>query len=221
MRLLIDEMSFKEAFSQFPNDGLNGLSPDKLKRLGQEAEILEVYDDATVTCRFDDGVQHDMPLEAFSNVRHGDRVSLGNDGGWFGTSPSGDSVSLGKLLQYLFEGIDPLPRPQCLSERTICVVGAKPKLVQTLEEHFISLRVIAVPTPLELWRTLTLGEPSVNRQDALDYEEQMVAALRNSCVLVLTESAALPYLNLLGTDAQLIDERVQIVTVSLDDVFSF
>ena len=70
MRLLIDEMSFKEAFSRFPNDGLNGLSPDKLKRLGQEAEILEVYDDATVTCRFDDGVQHDMPIEAFSNAGH-------------------------------------------------------------------------------------------------------------------------------------------------------
>ena len=70
MRLLIDEMSFKEAFSRFPNDGLNGLSPDKLKRLGQEAEILNVYDDGTVTCRFDDGVQHDMPIKAFSNAGH-------------------------------------------------------------------------------------------------------------------------------------------------------
>ena len=69
-RLLTDEVSFKEAFSRFPNDEPNGLSPDKLKRLGQEAEILEVYDDATVTCRFDDGVQHDMPIEAFSNARH-------------------------------------------------------------------------------------------------------------------------------------------------------
>ena len=66
MRLLIDEVSFKDAFSRFPNDKLNGLSPDKLKRLGHEAEILDVYTDGTVTCRFDDGVQHDMPVEAFS-----------------------------------------------------------------------------------------------------------------------------------------------------------
>ena len=64
-RLLIDEVSFKEAFSRFPNDEHNGLSPNKLKRLGQEAEILEVYTDGTVTCRFDDGVLHDMPVEAF------------------------------------------------------------------------------------------------------------------------------------------------------------
>ena len=70
MRLLIDEVPFKEAFSRFPNDRRNGLSPDKLKRLGQEAEILNVYDDGTVTCRFDDGVQHDMPIEAFSNAGH-------------------------------------------------------------------------------------------------------------------------------------------------------
>ena len=70
MRLLIDEVSFGEAFSRFPNDEVNGLSPDKLKRLGQEAEILEVYSDGTVTCRFDDGVRHDMPIEAFSPVGH-------------------------------------------------------------------------------------------------------------------------------------------------------
>ena len=66
MRLLSDEASFREAFSRFPNDDINGLSPDKLMRLGQEAQILQTYTDGTVTCRFDDGAQHDMPVEVLS-----------------------------------------------------------------------------------------------------------------------------------------------------------
>ena len=64
LRLLSDEALFREAFSRFLTDEVNGLSPDKMKRLGQAAVILSTYDDFTVTCRFDDGVVHDMPIEA-------------------------------------------------------------------------------------------------------------------------------------------------------------
>ena len=66
VRLLSDETSFRESFRRFPNDALNGLSPAKLNRLGQEVEILQMYEDETVTCKFDDGVQYDMPIEALS-----------------------------------------------------------------------------------------------------------------------------------------------------------
>ena len=65
VRLLGDETSFRAAFSRFgPNDEQNGLTLAKLERLGQEAEILRAYSDGTVTVRFDDGVEHDMPMEA-------------------------------------------------------------------------------------------------------------------------------------------------------------
>lgn len=64
VHLLSDEASFREAFSRFPNDAVNGLSPDKLKRLGQEAEVLQIYEDSTVKVRFDDGLEHDLPVEA-------------------------------------------------------------------------------------------------------------------------------------------------------------
>ena len=67
VRLLSSETLFREAFSRFPNDELNGYSTAKLERLGQEAEILQEYSDRTVTCRFDDGVRHDMPIEALSH----------------------------------------------------------------------------------------------------------------------------------------------------------
>ena len=63
VRLLGDKASFRLAFSRFPKDEVNGLGPAKLERLGQEAEILQSYSDDTVTCRFDDGVLHDMPVE--------------------------------------------------------------------------------------------------------------------------------------------------------------
>ena len=64
VRLLSDEISFRKSFRRFPNDELNGLSPAQLNRLGQEVEILETYPDETVKCKFDDGVQYDMPIEA-------------------------------------------------------------------------------------------------------------------------------------------------------------
>ena len=66
VRLLSDEASFREAFSRFQTDEVNFLTPKKLERLGQEAEIVEVYNDATVTCRFEDGGHHDVPIEALS-----------------------------------------------------------------------------------------------------------------------------------------------------------
>ena len=66
VRVLGDETSFREAFSHFPNDELNGISPAKLERLGQEAVILNTFVDNTVTCRFDDGAQYDMPANAFA-----------------------------------------------------------------------------------------------------------------------------------------------------------
>ena len=70
VRLLSDEQLFRESFSRFPNDEVNGFSPDKLQRLGHEAEILQTYTDRTATCRFDDGVRHDMPVEAFTLLQH-------------------------------------------------------------------------------------------------------------------------------------------------------
>ena len=71
VRLLSDEVSFMEAFQRFPDDELNGISPVKLERLGQEAIILASYHDNTVTCRFDDGAQHDMPIEAIEPTAGG------------------------------------------------------------------------------------------------------------------------------------------------------
>ena len=67
VRLLEDESLFREAFVRFPSDEVNGLSPDKLNRLGQEAEVLDMYNDSTITVRFDDGVRHDIPLEALEH----------------------------------------------------------------------------------------------------------------------------------------------------------
>ena len=66
MRVLGDETSFREACSHFPNDELNGVSPAKLERLGQEAVIVNTFIDNTVTCRFDDGAQYDMPATALA-----------------------------------------------------------------------------------------------------------------------------------------------------------
>ena len=67
MRLLSGETAFMEAFSRFPNDALNGLSPAKMKRLGQAGEILRTHSDGTVSCRFDDGDQHAFPVEALED----------------------------------------------------------------------------------------------------------------------------------------------------------
>ena len=66
MRVLGDETSFREACSHFPNDELNGVSPAKLERLGQEAVIVNTFIDNTVTCRFDDGAQYDKPATALA-----------------------------------------------------------------------------------------------------------------------------------------------------------
>ena len=67
VRLLGDETDFRAAFSRFgPNDEQNGLTLVKLGRIGQEAELLHAYDDGTVTVRFDDGREHDMPVEALA-----------------------------------------------------------------------------------------------------------------------------------------------------------
>ena len=68
VRLLSDEALFREAFLRFPNDELNGLSPAKLERLGWKAEVLEKYADRTLTFRFEDGVQLDMPSEAIEAI---------------------------------------------------------------------------------------------------------------------------------------------------------
>ena len=65
MRLLGDEASFRDAFSRFgPNDKQNGLTLEKLARRGQEAYIQAAYSDGTVTVRFDDGLEYDVPIEA-------------------------------------------------------------------------------------------------------------------------------------------------------------
>ena len=72
IHVLSDETSFREAFLRFPNDELNGISPAKLERLGQEAVILNAYSDYTVTCRFDDGAQYDMPADALARFSEAD-----------------------------------------------------------------------------------------------------------------------------------------------------
>ena len=72
VRLLGDETNFRAAFARFgPNDELNGLTLAKLERFGQEAELLHAYDDGTVTVRFDDGREHDMPIEALAAEHRG------------------------------------------------------------------------------------------------------------------------------------------------------
>ena len=68
VRLLDDAVLFSEAFSRFSNDEVNGLNPAKLARLGQEAEVLDTHIDRTITCKFDDGEMHGMPLEALGFV---------------------------------------------------------------------------------------------------------------------------------------------------------
>ena len=75
VRLLSDKTLFQEAFSRFPNDAQNGLSPAKMKRLWQAAEVLHTYWDGTVSCRFDDGVQHDLPVEALEYTQRADESS--------------------------------------------------------------------------------------------------------------------------------------------------
>ena len=63
VRLLEDEVDFMRSFHRFGDDTLNGCNEAKVRRRGAEAEVTEVYADATVTCRFGDGVVMDFPME--------------------------------------------------------------------------------------------------------------------------------------------------------------
>ena len=63
MRLLTDEVAFRSSFANF-DDGLNGLTDEKLQRIGQAAKIVEIFDDKTITCQFHNRVQLDFPWES-------------------------------------------------------------------------------------------------------------------------------------------------------------
>ena len=112
LRLLGDEASFREAFSRFPNDEVNGLSQDKLKRLGQEAVILKTFADFTATCRFDDGVLHDMPMEALSILRYTAAAKTAQH-------PSADRVQNELPVEALNCTQDSLPTCKHLSEHCV------------------------------------------------------------------------------------------------------
>mmetsp|Transcript_33708 Transcript_33708/g.41318 ORF Transcript_33708/g.41318 Transcript_33708/m.41318 type:complete len:225 (-) Transcript_33708:255-929(-) len=64
VRLLRDAEAFRNSFARFPGDPLDGYSDAKFERLGQMAQVMEVFeDDDTVLVRFDDGVEFSVPFE--------------------------------------------------------------------------------------------------------------------------------------------------------------
>ena len=66
VQLLSDEAAFRQAFSRFHNDHVNGLTLAKLERRGQKAYVTNIFQDGTVSCffgRFDLTVLR-FPIEA-------------------------------------------------------------------------------------------------------------------------------------------------------------
>jgi len=68
LKPLEDDAEFAGAFGRFPDDETNGYSEEKEARCGQPGTVLTVYEDATVTLRFDDEVEMDFPFEALAQV---------------------------------------------------------------------------------------------------------------------------------------------------------
>lgn len=66
VRLLSDSIAYRNSFSRFEGDRLNGWIPDKAGYCGQVGEVINVFGDQTVTIRFDDGVQLDFPFESIA-----------------------------------------------------------------------------------------------------------------------------------------------------------
>ena len=60
MRLLADEVAFRSSFANF-HDDLNGLTDEKLRKIGQEAIVVDIFDDQTMTCKFHNGEKLDFP----------------------------------------------------------------------------------------------------------------------------------------------------------------
>ena len=59
---------FKAAFRRFPHDPTNGWNMQKHMRRGQQPRIVEVFSDKTMTVRFNDGMQFDLPWEAVTTT---------------------------------------------------------------------------------------------------------------------------------------------------------
>eukprot|EP00746_Dinoflagellata_sp_MGD_P058188 gnl/MRDRNA2_/MRDRNA2_249523_c0_seq1.p1 gnl/MRDRNA2_/MRDRNA2_249523_c0~~gnl/MRDRNA2_/MRDRNA2_249523_c0_seq1.p1 ORF type:complete len:175 (-),score=48.12 gnl/MRDRNA2_/MRDRNA2_249523_c0_seq1:103-627(-) len=67
VRLLASEDAFRKSFARFVGDECNGFAEKKLLRLGAKATVTEVFeDDFTVTVKFDDDVQFDLPWETIA-----------------------------------------------------------------------------------------------------------------------------------------------------------
>ena len=65
VRLLTDEIEFRNSFARFGTDPVNGLTVPKLARIGQQAKVVQTFDDETVTCKFVDGEELDFPMESW------------------------------------------------------------------------------------------------------------------------------------------------------------
>ena len=63
VRLHADETDLVRSFDRF-DDEVNGVSAAKITRVGQFAEIVDVFRDRTMTCKFADGVLLDFPFES-------------------------------------------------------------------------------------------------------------------------------------------------------------
>ena len=69
VRLLSNVAAFRSSFSRFGSDSVNGLTNDKLARLGCLANITDTFGDYTATCEFWDGTTLDFPIESFESVQ--------------------------------------------------------------------------------------------------------------------------------------------------------
>lgn len=79
--LLAEEQAFRESFSRFQGDELNGWSEEKEARMGTSGVITEVFGDRTVTLEFPDGAKFDFPFETLTNVKP-EKVEEEKKGWW-------------------------------------------------------------------------------------------------------------------------------------------
>ena len=63
VRLLTDRTAFQSSFDRF-DDELNGVTDAKFQRAGQEAMVVDVWGDQTMTCEFSDQTRLDFPWES-------------------------------------------------------------------------------------------------------------------------------------------------------------
>ncbi len=62
--LISDIKEFRDSFSRFVDDELNGWSEAKERRLGGSGTITKIFVDKTVTLEFDDSEKFDFPFES-------------------------------------------------------------------------------------------------------------------------------------------------------------